>query len=82
MKKPAIRMILARLIGTRIRPSSSLLIGTWAAATWAVAFYERYGFRLVSAPEKDRLLRAYWTIPDRQIETSVVLADRTRAAGP
>jgi N-acetylglutamate synthase-like GNAT family acetyltransferase len=71
--------LIAQIRGETDKP---LLIGTWAAATWAVAFYERYGFRLVSAPEKDRLLRAYWTIPDRQIETSVVLADRTRAAGP
>lgn len=50
-----------------------VLVGTWAAASWAVTFYEKYGFRLVSAEEKDRLLRAYWSIPGRQIETSVVL---------
>jgi GNAT superfamily N-acetyltransferase len=52
-----------------------LLIGTWAAATWAIHFYEKHGFRLVTPAEKDRLLRCYWTIPERQIETSVVLAD-------
>ena len=52
-----------------------VLIGAWAAATWAVAFYERYGFRKVIASEKDRLLRKYWLISDRQVETSVVLAD-------
>ncbi len=53
-----------------------VLIGTWAAASWAIDFYRRNGFTVVSPPEKDRLLRRYWTIPERQIETSVVLADR------
>ena len=52
-----------------------ILIGTWAAASWAIDFYRRNGFALVPRPEKDRLLRTYWSIPDRQIETSVVLAD-------
>ncbi|HET9581135.1 MAG TPA: GNAT family N-acetyltransferase [Usitatibacter sp.] len=56
------------------RTETRLLVGTWAAAQWAIRFYERHGFRLVSAAEKDRLLDAYWTIPDRQRETSVVLA--------
>jgi GNAT superfamily N-acetyltransferase len=51
-----------------------ILVGTWAAATWAIRFYERHGFQLLSAETKTLLLRAYWTIPDRQIETSVVLA--------
>ena len=64
--------LLAHLIG---RATGPLLVGTWAAATWAVRFYERHGFELVPRAEKERLLRAYWTIPDRQIETSVVLAD-------
>jgi len=50
------------------------LVGTWAAATWAIRFYERHGFRLVSSAEKDRLLDSYWNIPPRQRETSVVLA--------
>jgi GNAT superfamily N-acetyltransferase len=50
-----------------------LLVGTWASATWAIAFYERNGFELVTPDEKDRLLREYWSIPDRQVETSVVL---------
>lgn len=50
-----------------------LLVGTWAAAEWAIRFYERHGFRLVSAAEKDRLLSTYWSIPLRQKETSVVL---------
>jgi 5'-deoxynucleotidase YfbR-like HD superfamily hydrolase/N-acetylglutamate synthase-like GNAT family acetyltransferase len=52
-----------------------ILIGTWAAATWAIAFYEKHGFRQVTPGEKDRLLRKYWSIPDRQVETSVVLCD-------
>jgi GNAT superfamily N-acetyltransferase len=51
-----------------------LLIGTWADATWAIRFYEKHGFQTTPAQEKDRLLRKYWTIPERQIETSVVLA--------
>jgi N-acetylglutamate synthase-like GNAT family acetyltransferase len=53
-----------------------ILIGTWASASWAVEFYRRNGFTVVPAAEKDRLLRTYWSIPERQIETSVVLADR------
>jgi N-acetylglutamate synthase-like GNAT family acetyltransferase len=51
------------------------LIGTWADATWAIHFYEKYGFRLVTHEEKERLLRRYWSIPERQVETSVVLGD-------
>jgi N-acetylglutamate synthase-like GNAT family acetyltransferase len=58
-----------------------VLIGTWADASWAIDFYRRNGFTLVPPSQKDRLLRAYWSIPDRQIETSVVLADaRWRAS--
>jgi N-acetylglutamate synthase-like GNAT family acetyltransferase len=53
-----------------------ILIGTWAAAVWAVRFYEAHGFYLVSPEEKDRLLKRYWSIPERQIETSVVLVER------
>ena len=56
------------------RTSRPVLIGTWAAATWAIRFYEQHGFRVVSPAEKERLLRRYWRIADRQIETSVVLA--------
>ncbi|MHB8957792.1 MAG: GNAT family N-acetyltransferase [Pirellulaceae bacterium] len=52
-----------------------VLIGTWAVATWAVRFYEQHGFRLVTPQEKDRLLKRYWSIPERQVETSVVLGD-------
>jgi N-acetylglutamate synthase-like GNAT family acetyltransferase len=52
-----------------------ILIGTWAAASWAIDFYRRNGFTVVSSAEKDRLLNTYWSIPARQIETSVVLAN-------
>ena len=51
-----------------------VLVGTWAAADWAIDFYRRHGFELVTPQRKDELLRMYWDIPDRQIETSVVLA--------
>ena len=54
--------------------SGPVLVGTWAAAHWAVRFYEKNGFTLVSLQEKERLLRSHWSISDRQIETSVVLA--------
>jgi N-acetylglutamate synthase-like GNAT family acetyltransferase len=53
-----------------------ILIGTWNDATWAVRFYERNGYRLLSRIEKNALLKKYWSIPERQVETSVVLADR------
>lgn len=53
-----------------------VLVGTWADAVWAIRFYEKHGFRLVSSEEKDILLRNYWSVPERQIETSVVLVDR------
>lgn len=53
-----------------------ILIGTWADASWAIEFYRRNGFTVVPEGEKERLLRTYWSIPERQIETSVVLADR------
>jgi N-acetylglutamate synthase-like GNAT family acetyltransferase len=52
-----------------------ILIGTWKAARWAISFYEKHGFRLVGEGEKDRLLKRYWAIPERQVETSVVLVD-------
>ncbi len=52
------------------------LVGTWAAAAWAIRFYEKHGFRLVTMEDKNRLLRRYWSISDRQTETSVVLADQ------
>jgi N-acetylglutamate synthase-like GNAT family acetyltransferase len=54
-----------------------VLIGTWADAAWAIRFYQKHGFQTVDAKAKDRLLRKYWTVSERQIETSVVLADPT-----
>lgn len=64
--------LLSRLRKEAMQP---ILIGTWAAAVWAIRFYEKHGFKLVSPEEKDRLLRKYWSIPERQISTSVVLAE-------
>jgi GNAT superfamily N-acetyltransferase len=64
--------LLKHLMDLTSRPT---LIGTWAAADWAVRFYEGHGFTLVTPEEKDRLLGKYWKIPARQVETSVVLAD-------
>lgn len=61
----------------RKQTTRPLLIGTWADAVWAIRFYEKYGFRQVSWEEKERLLRKYWSIPERQVETSVVLADQS-----
>ena len=60
-----------------------ILIGTWAAASWAIEFYRRNGFTIVPTDHKDHLLRKYWSIPARQIETSIVLANgRWVAAQP
>ena len=61
----------------RTLTSRPILLGTWADATWAIRFYQKHGFRLVTPKEKDRLLKKYWSIPDRQIETSVVLAEES-----
>ena len=60
-----------------LRASSGrrMLIGTWAAAEWAIRFYRHHGFELVPPEQKKELLKEYWTVPERQIETSVVLAD-------
>ena len=63
--------LLRRLL--RMAQTSEVLVGTWEAAHWAIRFYEKHGFKLVSKEEKDSLLRKYWGIPERQIETSVVL---------
>jgi N-acetylglutamate synthase-like GNAT family acetyltransferase len=69
-------------IGTRLlrhlesMTDKPILVGTWADASWAVEFYEKNGYHLVSREEKDRLLKKYWSIPERQVETSVVLAKR------
>jgi len=56
--------------------SRPILIGTWKAASWAIRFYEKNGFVLLPDEEKNRLLKIYWTVPQRQIEESVVLADQ------
>lgn len=63
----------ALILDLLARAEKPVLVGTWAAAVWAIGFYRKHGFDLVSESEKDRLLRLYWTIPERQIETSVVL---------
>lgn len=66
----------ARLLA-HFRASSDrpILVGTWRAAVWAVSFYEKHGFRRVPDAEAQQLLRKYWNVPPRQMETSVVLAD-------
>ena len=63
--------LLEELTGSTER---QILVGTWAAAEWAIRFYERHGFELVPAERAAELLRRYWSIPERQIETSVVLS--------
>ena len=66
-----------RLLSNLVAPANRpVLIGTWAAAAWAIRFYENRGFQLVPAQEKDQLLQKYWSVPPRQMEMSVVLADR------
>jgi len=67
--------LLDQLLQTTAGP---LLVGTWAAAEWAIRFYEEHGFRRVTSAEKYQLLWKYWAIPERQVETSVVLARRDR----
>ena len=65
--------LLAHLESETTKP---ILIGTWAAATWAIRFYEKNGYRLLAREETARVLRRFWNIPERQIETSVVLANQ------
>lgn len=68
-------------VGTRLlgflesTTEKPVLVGTWADATWAIVFYEKNGYRLIPEDEKNRLLRKYWTISERQVATSVVLAN-------
>jgi GNAT superfamily N-acetyltransferase len=69
--------LLRRLRTLSTRP---MLVGTWAAAEWAIRFYERHGFELVLPERKSVLLKTYWNIPDGQIETSVVLANPPHGA--
>jgi N-acetylglutamate synthase-like GNAT family acetyltransferase len=68
------KRLLQHLKSMTVKP---ILIGTWTAASWAVSFYQKNGYMLVSEEEKERLLRRYWSIPERQVETSVVLANQT-----
>ena len=74
-------MLQRKGVGTRLLrhveglADKPILIGTWSDASWAIDFYRRNGFTVVATKEKDRLLRRYWSIPVRQVETSVVLAD-------
>ena len=63
--------LLKHLLG--LAETSKVYVGTWEAATWAIKFYQRNGFKLVSTEEKNKLLKKYWSIPERQVETSVVL---------
>ena len=70
------------LLHLRAMTSRPILIGTWADASWAIRFYEKHGFRVVTVEEKNRLLKKYWSIPDRQIETSVVLAEKNWSDEP
>jgi GNAT superfamily N-acetyltransferase len=58
------------------RTQKPVLIGTWQSASWAIAFYQKHGFRLVSQEQKDTLLKTYWNVPTRQVETSVVLSNQ------
>ena len=69
------------LEGLRDRTARPLLVGTWADAVWAIRFYRKHGFELAPAEQKAALLRRYWSIPERQIETSVVLAESGWLAG-
>jgi GNAT superfamily N-acetyltransferase len=63
----------ALLAHVRSLTDRPILVGTWKAATWAIHFYQRHGFKLAEDPQREALLRRYWTIPERQIEESVVL---------
>jgi len=72
------RELLRHLERTTDKP---ILIGTWADATWAIRFYEKNGYRLLSRSETERLLKKYWKIPERQVVTSVVLSNPKWGAG-
>ena len=71
--------LLAHLLG---QIEGRILVGTWKAADWAVKFYQKHGFQLVSEEEKTRLLKTYWNIPVRQIETSVVMVHNAARLQP
>jgi GNAT superfamily N-acetyltransferase len=63
------------LVHLRGLTKTPMLVGTWADALWAIRFYQKNGFRLVGLEQKERLLKQYWTVPQQQMEVSVVLAD-------
>jgi N-acetylglutamate synthase-like GNAT family acetyltransferase len=70
-------ILLRELVENSPKP---ILIGTWKAADWAIGFYEKHGFTQVSEEDKNSLLKTFWNIPERQIETSVVLKDQRQSA--
>jgi len=70
--------LLEHLLGITTKP---VMIGMWRGVTWAIRFYQKHGFKLVGEEDKDRLLREYWSIPHRQVETSVVLVDERTQQG-
>ena len=78
-KKGIGTLLLQELIKDAKKP---ILIGTWKAADWAIRFYEKHDFRLMEEEEKNSILKKYWTIPDRQVEASVVLVDRKYRKSP
>jgi len=73
LRKKGVGTLLIREITKNI--NKPILIGTWKSAVWAISFYQKNGYTLVSEQQKNLLLKKYWNIPERQIETSVVLAD-------
>jgi GNAT superfamily N-acetyltransferase len=80
MRRQAIGTLLLRHLQAMTK--KRILIGTWASASWAVSFYMRNGYRLVTGGKKNRLLMKYWSIPERQEEMSVVLTNDKTDAQP
>ena len=78
MQKTGLGSLLLRHVES-LSPRQDVMVGTWKAAHWAVRFYERNGYQPVTEEEKNMLLRRYWKIPERQVETSVVLSKNLRA---
>ncbi len=68
--------LLNRLL--KLARTDRILVGTWESALWAIKFYEKQGFKLLSREETNKLLKKYWRIPDRQVETSIVLGHERR----
>ncbi len=63
----------------KLAETAKVYVGTWEAADWAIRFYQKHGFELLSIEEKNKLLKRYWSIPERQVETSVVLELKRQA---